>query len=904
MTKINNTEQIYESKIRKLEKNTIEDKSSIMNAQQAMAMLHKTNNANSMEIKNKIDLLHNTLQKEEEYKNEQRKIDIELQKNILNKITEKLGETVKAEVDARFKADMETKAYNQNMYKNMENDMNKLKKEIEEINKQVHIDIKTVSKDCSERAHNISKYIDQQIQNAVFGKNDTVDKVKVFIDQMISKLKTNIASQNEQNKLFDERLKNIEIHVEKSKNDNFGYMSEVEKRFDNKMKYLKTYFEVNLRKHDAFLDDTIKNMAITIDKNINFIINQIIETRIKENEAFEKINSINDNKFQSILFDLEKICERVYQYENLLNVFDKQNDLLKKNISESLSIMKSRFDVHIVNEKILYRIENDLMQEQITILKKKIAISNTELLDNLAKMEQGSQNSLSSLFLQLEKQQKMINDSNINTNENFKKINQRNDETEVKIIMNEMLNNIEKADIFKSLDNNKKSEEEINKIIEKHKENLAKLNDETSKNTKNTEQLTEKVNNMSEMLNSSGSNLTRAMEDIKQIQIEAKELELRENVSKIMDLMLTNVENEITNEKMDDMNKFNLEQMSKNITNIKNQINTLNVSTSTNTTDISDLKQSVESIKKRGLDASDTNHNNCSIKISMNQMLNNVEFNNIYSLLKEGNKNSPIEFTDEMKKKCGELIDNKIQTELEKIKLDNQKMWDNAVELIQKVNKPGEIQEIINNVPPTIFPINESAKRLMDVDYYSGKNSNPKVPELESKLKIMESEVTDIDNINTQVNNNIFTLNDEEDNKEKDKEKEKNKEKDKKNDDDTIQVLSSSKGQDSQNDNKLFGKEVENNNEKNSKIVKDQKVVKILKEVKFRKRAKILVQKVVKIQKEVKILVQKVVKIQKGAKIQKKIIVIKRKVKIQMKKKKIMKKRMVMMKRQRKVMRK
>ena len=47
-------------------------------------------------------------------------------------------------------------------------------------------------------------------------------------------------------------------------------------------------------------------------------------------------------------------------------------------------------------------------------------------------------------------------------------------------------------------------------------------------------------------------------------------------------------------------------------------------------------------------------------------MLNNVEFNNIYSLLKEGIKNSPVEFTDDMKKKCGELVDNKIQTELKK----------------------------------------------------------------------------------------------------------------------------------------------------------------------------------------------------------------------------------------------
>ena len=50
---------------------------------------------------------------------------------------------------------------------------------------------------------------------------------------------------------------------------------------------------------------------------------------------------------------------------------------------------------------------------------------------------------------------------------------------------------------------------------------------------------------MSELLNSSGLSLTRAMEDIKRIQIETKELELRENVSKIMDLMLIDINNNL-----------------------------------------------------------------------------------------------------------------------------------------------------------------------------------------------------------------------------------------------------------------------------------------------------------------------------------------------------------------------
>ena len=751
LNRLNNTEQIYESKIRKLEKNNLEGKNNLMKTEHAMALLNQKNNENSNDIKNKISLLHNSLQKEEEYKNEQRKIDIELQKNILNKITEKLGETVKAEIDERFKADMETKAYNQNIYKNMESDINKLKKEIEDISKQVHSDIKVVSKDCSERAHNISKYIDQKILDAVLGKNDSIDKVKKFIDQMITQVKTNIEKQNEQNRLFDQRLKNCETHVEKSKNDNFGYMAEVEKRFDNKMKYLKTYFEVNLQKHDNFLDDTIKNMALTMDKNINFLINQIIETRIKENEVYEKMNTSNNNTFKAIIIDLENICKRVYQYETSLNTYDKQNDLLKQNFADALGNVKSRLDVHLVNEKILYTVENNLMQEQITYLQKKLQSDNSELIENLTKMDEGSQKIIQSLSLKLDKHEKMINNADKINNDKFIKINKRSDENEVKLIMNEMMNNIENQTLIDSLQKSKKLEFDLNNMVKKHQENIDKLNNETNINKKTTDTLNEKINNMSKILNSSGSNITKAMEDIIKIQKEAKELEMKEAVNKIMDAMLTNIETEITNEKMDDMNKFNLQQMTTNISNLNNKIKSLTTSTNTNSTDISNIKQSIESIKKRGLDTQG-NHSNCSIKIATNQMLNNVEFNNIYSLLKEGIKNSPLEFTDDIKKKCGELVDNKIQTELEKIKLDNQKLWSNAVDLIQKFNKPGEVQEIINKVPPTILSVKESSKRLMDVDYYNGKNAKPQVPDLDNRLKSLESEQEEP--LNTEMNNN------------------------------------------------------------------------------------------------------------------------------------------------------
>ena len=108
-----------------LEKNNAEDKNFIEKTKESMDLLNQKSTQNSIDIKNKISLLHNSIQKEEEYKYEKRKIDIELQKNILNQITEKLRENIKVEIDARIKADMETKAFNQNIYKNIETDIKK-----------------------------------------------------------------------------------------------------------------------------------------------------------------------------------------------------------------------------------------------------------------------------------------------------------------------------------------------------------------------------------------------------------------------------------------------------------------------------------------------------------------------------------------------------------------------------------------------------------------------------------------------------------------------------------------------------------------------------------------------------------------------------------------------------------
>ena len=810
--KLNSNEENFDMKIKNLEKNNLEGKKNLKKAENNIAILNKMNNDNSNEIKKKFSFIHSNIEKNEEYKNEQRKIDIELQKNILNTITEKIKETIKAEVDARFKADLENKILNENLFKNTENEIIKIKKEIEEINTNMISKIKSLSKECSERAHNVSKYTDQQITKAIFGKSEVLENVKKYMEQFVIKVKNNIKNQNAQNKLFDERLKDAEKHFEKSKNDNYGYLLDVEKRFEKKMTTLKKYFEINMKKHDNFLDSNMKNFAIGIDKNFNFISNLIIDMRQKENETFKTFQKKSDEKFKSLVTDLNNICERIYQYENSLNVFDKQNDLLIRNIAQSLNAIKTRLDVYKVNQKILYTIENNLMQEQVTFLQKGLESTNMQLISNVNKLQENSQNSTSTLMLEIERHQKIIDMNHKSANKRFLYIENKQDENEVNQIMNEMLNNIENINLINSLQNSKTSEYQINKIIQRQQNEIEILNKENITSKQKNEQLNTKINDIENKFDNSYNNLSQDLTKVIQEQKYAKEIEISEAVSLCMNNMLTNIENQMTKDKMDDLAKFDFTKMTFNLDNLNDKIKSIKTSTKSNSDEISDIKLSMQSLEDKVIkNIASNNNSDLNIKIAMNQMLNNVEFNNIYSLLKN-NKAQNVDFSEDLKQKCSEIADNKIKTELEKFKIENENLWKKAVEANEKLNKPGEIQQIIDQVPPTVLPINDSAKRIMDVDYFNGQNENPKVPALDDKLKLIEGE--DNNNIN---NNDMI---DKEEKEKLNEKKNKDDESDDINDEDNKEKEEKENKEDSKEE-ESEDKDEENNNKENEKLNED-----------------------------------------------------------------------------------
>ena len=130
-------------------------------------------------------------------------------------------------------------------------------------------------------------------------------------------------------------------------------MDLAEKRKKKKINDVKLFTEINMTRHDQYLEQNIKNITLKIEKDIQFIAGQLIDTRQKINERFEKIFEEHHSQYKNMCEDLDEICKRLYKYENLLKDYElKYNGAVEK-IDKSLSNIYARQDVQIVQENIL-----------------------------------------------------------------------------------------------------------------------------------------------------------------------------------------------------------------------------------------------------------------------------------------------------------------------------------------------------------------------------------------------------------------------------------------------------------------------------------------------------------------------------------------------------------------------
>ena len=719
--RINTNEKNFSLQLRQLQVNNEEERENRYKAEKALNIISEQSNANSNDLNMKLNILQERMVKGDENKTQQRQFDLESQKYLIGKLTEKITKTVKSEVEARYKADMDGKIFSQKLSNKFESSLDILKKEIEDITNQTRVEIQNISKECSERTHNVSKYIDQQIQEAAFGKGSSNEELKNFVRKLTEQVKINLISISKKHEMIENRLNNLENKNTTNKSDYDSFMSSVEKRLMKKINDIKIYTELNMTKHDVYLEQSMKEVIKKIDKNIQFISGQLIETRIKVNERFEKIFEEHHDQYRKMVEDMEEICNRIYKYDDIIKKNDNKYKEIIEKVDKALANIYAREDIQIVQERIIKTIECNFLQEQINNISYALQKCDIQFNDNMNELNKGSKDSFDFVNAKLKEQEQKMFEIEKQNNNKFDEIKNSSEAIEVKQIVNEIVAKVDNIIVNDSFEERKKKEDDIMKTIEENKKNIMNSINDISNNKQEIFVLKDQVNNIQNSLNASGQNMSGMEDQMRKMREEAKELEMKESVNKVIDLMLTNIDNIITKEKMDKMSQFDLNNMKEKIIDLEDKYNSL----SNTNTEINSIKENINKLNEQQDILINKPKGGDDIKLATIQMLNNVEFENIYSILNSGNIGSSKSELNE--KTYNEIVDNKINKAMEKIKSDNENMWVKCVQMKDKVTDPEEIKKILNDIHPAVFSKGESYKELLEVNSIDEQNYRPKV---------------------------------------------------------------------------------------------------------------------------------------------------------------------------------
>ena len=671
-------------------------------------------------LNNKIKYIEQILKNDQEIRATEKQKELDFNKNLLNKINTTLTNTIQLEVEQRFKGDLMQKNSNMKEIDALQRQINGIKTQYEQMESNLLKKIEDNNNECSERNQNLAKYVDIRLDDENITKDSK--ELRKFLEKLTEQIKNNMTNQNITNEHSEKKIKILEEKLSNSIREIYDFLGKIEVRLTNKIKYLKKYFEINTLNNNNLIETNIKNIVNGIEKNMGFLAEEMISYQNNTILAFQNINKNIKFHNQAFLTDLENLLKHQTQLENIMLIRYNEMEEIYKNFFKKMAHFESKIEIALKNERLLRNCENDNIKKEIQTVSGNMSNTNEVLFTDLNRIIQETSTKNEKIDEHFKKVEKDI----LKHNKSISQIELDLNETLTKVILNEIT----------QLAVEEKTTSELNKVklfeqsIKNNREDIIKLNDRIVDAFKSLGGISKQGDKINDMI---------------------QEKEIRDDVEKIMMKMVT--ECSILEAKEESFEKIN---------SLSNRMNENNTKQDNNLKNIKSEIEEINSKNDEKLKILENNINNVitngNINKSVSDMITNAEIDNLYEIVNNINKKKSegklddaflekilkqIEDNNDITKKTladySDVIDNKINKTLEKVKQDNIDMWTNSISLGQKMNSPEEIKKLIKEVPPVIIPLDETLQKIMDLTF-THENPKPFIPDLYEDEKQIDEE--------------------------------------------------------------------------------------------------------------------------------------------------------------------
>ena len=176
-------------------------------------------------------------------------------------VTDKLSEMIRLEVDQRMNSDKETKQLVQNLLKNVMNEVTAIKEGQDGNVSQILKEVKDAQQDSAERAHFLSRYIDEEIVKINQKTGKQTENLKVLCAKLTEQFKKHLINHESMKKDLYKRFEIIESHLPVYRSELYKMMETTEARTLSKLKELKDALSQTILTNFTALDDRVDQFS-------------------------------------------------------------------------------------------------------------------------------------------------------------------------------------------------------------------------------------------------------------------------------------------------------------------------------------------------------------------------------------------------------------------------------------------------------------------------------------------------------------------------------------------------------------------------------------------------------------------------------------------------------------------
>jgi hypothetical protein len=212
-------------------------------------------------------------------------------------------------------------------------------------------DVKDTAHDSAERAHFLSRYIDEEVIKIGQKVTKQIDSIKTLCAKLTEQFKKHLINHENMKKDIYKRFEIIESHLPIYRSELYKVLEGTEGRCLSKLKEVKDAIEQTMLTNFTVLDERVDQFSELVDSNMEILRKAVQDNREVFVSVINKTNEELESRYNSFVEDLEKVVNEVYAMQVKVEDGDHKIKDEAVKLNKAVHDLEAHINTSIITEK-------------------------------------------------------------------------------------------------------------------------------------------------------------------------------------------------------------------------------------------------------------------------------------------------------------------------------------------------------------------------------------------------------------------------------------------------------------------------------------------------------------------------------------------------------------------------